>query len=267
MRGVWLFLLAVVLAGGWAWFRARQDSGAEARARSAATDSAWVEEGPAWAPQPLGGTNPDHDPPGSSPDPFRAPRPEQQAHGRRAAPESVPEPAPDSVSQEVRASEGAIPSPVPSIERLPEGGLLLDGRFLVRGRGTQEDPLRVPWELLRATQETFDPSLDRHDLPSRVTVLSGQVVRLTGYFATASGEEQTRELLLMFNKWDGCCLGLPPTPYDAVEVKLTGPVALRGKHMIRYGTITGRFSCDPFLVAGWLVGLYRMEDATLDWGG
>jgi hypothetical protein len=145
--------------------------------------------------------------------------------------------------------------------------VLLDGRFLIRGRGTADDPLRVPWDLLRSAQESFDPPEDKHDLPMRVTALSGQSVSITGYFAVTSGEEQTRNLLLMLNKWDGCCLGLPPTPYDAVEVTLAQPEALHGKHMIRYGTITGRFECEPFLVAGWLMGLYRLHDATLEWGG
>ena len=26
--------------------------------------------------------------------------------------------------------------------------------------------------------------------------------------------------LMMLNQWDGCCIGVPPTPYDAIEVKL-----------------------------------------------
>lgn len=115
-----------------------------------------------------------------------------------------------------------------------------------------------------SAQETYDPAKQRFDVPSRISSLSGQTVSITGYLAAAPGAEQTREMIVMLNKWDGCCLGLPPSPYDAVEVKLAKPVTLRGKHTIRYGTVVGRLECEPFLVGGWLVGMYRMADARLE---
>ena len=31
---------------------------------------------------------------------------------------------------------------------------------------------------------------------------------------------EVNEALVMLNQWDGCCIGVPPTPYDAVEVRL-----------------------------------------------
>lgn len=143
----------------------------------------------------------------------------------------------------------------------------LDDRFIVRGSGTESDPLRIPWELLMSAQETYDPPAGKTELPSRVTQLSGQFVKITGYFAAGVLEDETRDLIVMLNKWDGCCLGVPPTPFDAVEVRLAEPVRLRGKHMVRYGTVTGRFEVSPFLVAGWLMSVYRIEDAKLEWGG
>lgn len=145
--------------------------------------------------------------------------------------------------------------------------ITLDNRFTVRGSGTENDPLRIPWALLVSAQETYDPQQGKDELPSRVTQLSGQIVKITGYFAAGVLEDDTRDLIVMLNKWDGCCLGVPPTPYDAVEVKLAEPVKLRGKHMLRYGTVTGRFEVSPFLVAGWLMSVYRIVDAKLEWGG
>lgn len=139
--------------------------------------------------------------------------------------------------------------------------------FVLRGRGTELDPFRATWDLLRSTEQTFKPAQNLREIPPAVSLLQGQIVSITGYFAAGVAEESTRELLVMFNRWDGCCLGLPPSPFDSVEVKLREPVVLRGQHMIRYGTITGRFEIEPFLVADWLIGLYRLVDAKLEWGG
>ena len=66
--------------------------------------------------------------------------------------------------------------------------------------------------------------------------------------------------------WDGCCIGLPPSPFDCLEVLLREPISLRGKHLLRFGTVTGRIKVEPFVVGNWLMGLYRLEDATLDIG-
>jgi hypothetical protein len=96
-------------------------------------------------------------------------------------------------------------------------------------------------------------------------MLNGSQVTINGYLAAPLIVEETQELLVMFNKWDGCCIGLLPTPYDAVEVKLQEPVKLTGQHVIRYGAVTGTLRVDPFLLGDMLVSLYRLEDATLAW--
>ena len=74
----------------------------------------------------------------------------------------------------------------------------------------------------------------------------------------------TDQILLMRSEWDGCCIGVPPTPYDAIEVTLTDPV--EGTAHIGgfyYGQLEGTFSVDPYLAGGWLLGLYLMDDAVL----
>ena len=70
-------------------------------------------------------------------------------------------------------------------------------------------------------------------------------------------------MIVMLNQWDGCCIGIPPTPYDAVEVKLDAPVAPGQRHALRYGTVKGILTVEPYLIENWLVGLYLMDDATV----
>jgi hypothetical protein len=70
------------------------------------------------------------------------------------------------------------------------------------------------------------------------------------------------EMLMMLNQWDGCCIGVPPTPYDAIEVKLKAPA--KGNDRLRTsGTLTGQFKVDPYLVKDWLVSLFIMENGEL----
>jgi hypothetical protein len=75
--------------------------------------------------------------------------------------------------------------------------------------------------------------------------------------------QETREILCMLNQWDGCCIGVPPSPYDAIEVQLVEPIKPNRRHAFQFGTVTGRLRVDPMLVENWLVGLYRMEEAEL----
>jgi hypothetical protein len=70
------------------------------------------------------------------------------------------------------------------------------------------------------------------------------------------------EMLMMLNQWDGCCIGVPPTPYDAIEVKLKA--AAKGDTRLRTtGTLSGVLRVEPYLVKDWLVSLYIMDDGEL----
>ncbi|HYF13661.1 MAG TPA: hypothetical protein VD971_01165 [Phycisphaerales bacterium] len=148
-----------------------------------------------------------------------------------------------------------------------DGALHMDGgKFVVKGAGTREDPLRVPWELLVACEEEFDPASNKVAIPARVAVLHGRFVRLDGYVAFPLMSPKPDELLAMLNQWDGCCIGVPPTPYDAVEVKLRKPATGDDRFAVA-GAVTGVFRVLPYVVknkqVSWLVGLYVMEDADL----
>jgi hypothetical protein len=161
----------------------------------------------------------------------------------------------------VPAEDGAGAKPH-SVEQRPDGSVLVDKRFLLTGEGTREKPYKVTWDLLLSAMEDYVPKQGRKNLPERITMLAGKYIEITGNVAFPMMVDQPEELLSMMNPWDGCCIGVPPTPYDAVEVHLAEPVAGQVR-FATFGAVAGRLRVEPQLVGNWLVGLYVMDDATL----
>ncbi|MCX5689026.1 MAG: hypothetical protein NTV94_04435, partial [Planctomycetota bacterium] len=124
------------------------------------------------------------------------------------------------------------------VEKREDGSMLLDGKFVVKGEGTKEKPYEITWELLTSVDQDFDPHAGKKLLPERIAMLHDKYVKLGGYVAFPMNMQQPKELLLMLNQWDGCCIGVPPTPYDAIEVALDK-------------TVTGE---DRFATTGGVVG-------------
>lgn len=189
----------------------------------------------------------------------------------REVPVGLTSDTPGAPAAEVSASAFALPIserfPVERLfpakaERTSDGAVMLDGRFAVPGSGTAEDPYRLTWDLLVSAQETYKPRLGQTRLPQRVAWLDGKHVRVSGFIAFPIASNNPQELLVMLNQWDGCCLGVPPTAYDAAEVKLASP-ASPAQRMSVHGTLTGRMKVDPYEDQGWLLGLYIIEDAKL----
>jgi hypothetical protein len=147
------------------------------------------------------------------------------------------------------------------IEKKDDGSILVDDKFIVKGEGTKEKPYEVTWEMLISAQDVYDPRKGQKKLPGRVMMLDGKWVKLTGYVAFTLYVEEPKELLSMLNQWDGCCIGVPPTPYDAVEVRLADKVS-KDDRLATFGVVTGKLSVKPYLAGDWLVGLYLMDDAT-----
>ncbi len=214
------------------------------------------------------------------------------------APELVPFPTPDAPPAESSPAEAASPAPAlatpvppkPATDAAPEaavkkfegfeiipakvvkrddGSMLVDGKYIIKGEGTAEKPYIVTWELLLSVEEAFDPQNEKRRIPERIILLDGHYVRLAGFVAFPMTSKEPRELLSMLNQWDGCCIGTPPTPYDAVEVALAKPIT-GDDRFATTGRVTGIFRVKPYLQGDWLIGLYLMEDATLsvrDYGG
>ncbi len=131
------------------------------------------------------------------------------------------------------------------------------------GAGTERQPFRVSWELLGQASGHVrgDGTIDA--MPRTLELLGGTWIELSGYYAPAIIAPSTDELVLMLNRWDGCCIGLPPTPYDSALVKTRTPIDFSLQHQIRFGTLRGRLVLQPFALGGLVLGLYRIEDAEL----
>lgn len=179
-------------------------------------------------------------------------------------PVSVTPPAPGT------AAAGAAAAPLPPLDpnakaKLTprnDGTVLVDDRFVIKGKGDKADPYVVTWEMLVSAQETYQPRLGRKLIPDRLKMIDGKWVRIPGFIAFPIMAQTQDEMLMMLNQWDGCCIGVPPTPYDAIEVKLSE--AAKGDDRLRVsGTVTGILRVDPYLVKDWLVSLYLMDDAIL----
>ncbi|HVU62929.1 MAG TPA: DUF3299 domain-containing protein, partial [Phycisphaerales bacterium] len=173
-----------------------------------------------------------------------------------AKPEAKTEAKPDAIKA---GSPAGLPV---KLEPQNDGSTLVDGKYVIKGAGTKEDPYRVTWEMLVSAEETYRPRLGKKVIPDRVKMLDGKWIRISGYIAFPVMAQSADEMLMMLNQWDGCCIGVPPTPYDAIEVKLKA--AAKGNERLRTsGTLTGKLKVDPYLVKDWLISLYVMDDGEL----
>lgn len=165
------------------------------------------------------------------------------------------------VTAEQRAMDEA--SKQAQIVRLDASSIELDERFTVRGKGSPEDPYVIPWELLVSAREVYVPKEERRVIPGRIDMFQGAWVEITGYIMLPTMRDRVREFVVMESEWDGCCIGIPPTPYDSVEVTLAEArdFSLSGQ---QYATVRGRMVVDPYLFGNrMLIGLYAIEDATI----
>jgi hypothetical protein len=131
------------------------------------------------------------------------------------------------------------------------------------GAGTERQPFRVSWELLGQADGHVRGDGTLEAMPRAIELLNGTWIELSGYYAPAVIAPSTDELVFMLNRWDGCCIGLPPTPYDSALVKTRAPVDFALQHQFRFGTLRGRLVMEPFALGGLVLGVYRIEDAEL----
>jgi len=227
--------------------------------------------------------------PEPTPAPVTEPETPAPEPGPPSAPEPAPSPAPESTplevpgtattpaatvttpgapkgtrpvaSPEVLAAAEAAKAP-PALDKQTDGTTLVDKRFVINGEGTQASPYEVTWEHLMSAQETYKPRLGLKVIPGRLNLLHDKWVKVSGYVAFPVMAQGPDEMLMMLNQWDGCCIGVPPTPYDAIEVKLATPAEGEIRLLVM-GTITGKLKVDPYLVKDWLVSLYIMDEATV----
>ncbi len=139
----------------------------------------------------------------------------------------------------------------------------LHERYPITGDGTAESPYVITFDMLIAVEHNYAPKIEgKAEIPEWIKVLDGKHVSITGFVAFPFLSATADECMVMLNQWDGCCIGVPPTPYDAVEVQFTQPLDLN-RGVPNYGTLSGVFRTDPYLINGWLIGLYVMDNAEI----
>ena len=182
--------------------------------------------------------------------------------------EPLPE-EPDRVEEESQANDPPPTQPESKrdlVERIDGRSIRLDDRFILRGNGTRRDPFTISWELLASARDTIDAEKGAITPPPHIELLDGVWVRIDGYYSSPLVVEMAQEVLVTLNRWDGCCIGLPPTPFDCIETNLKNPINMKSKHLVRFGTVTGRMKIQPFAIGTWLMGLYSLEEADIDTG-
>lgn len=146
-------------------------------------------------------------------------------------------------------------------ELRPDGSFrVIEADVWVQGAGTAAEPYVLSWDVLKTVEKSYDPRNGKETIPDWLNHLDGKVVQIEGNTLVPVVATTTRELLVMQNPWDGCCIGVPPTPYDAVEVALDHDVDF-GNTAVGFGSVLGTFYLDPYIVDGWVLGLYLIEDA------
>lgn len=155
-------------------------------------------------------------------------------------------------------------APTDVVRRIDDRTLELDGRFRVTGNGSEADPYVISWELLTSASDFLDPAQGARMPPPWIRLLDGTSIQISGYYSTPVRVTVAKNLLLTLDRWDGCCIGVPPTPFDAIDITMREPLLMRGMHLTRFGTFRGRFAVECVDAAGFLLGLYRLEDATFE---
>ena len=151
------------------------------------------------------------------------------------------------------------------VKQLDDGSLQI-GSFTITGKGTKEAPYALPWDFLVSIREHYSPREEKKTIPDHLAYFEGKYISIAGYLQFPLAAPEPTECLVMLNQWDGCCIGVPPTPYDAIEVALSTPATQAQKFAVE-GRIVGKLDIDPYLVGNWLIGLYLIGDATVDVSG
>jgi hypothetical protein len=146
------------------------------------------------------------------------------------------------------------------LTRMADGAWLVDQLYVVRGQGTALSPFSVPWDLLLSAAETYAPAAGSWELPKRLHWLDGKQLQVKGFLTSPTRATQSDHLLLTWSALDACCLGPPPNPAQAVEVKLESPLTLE-RHVLIGVTVEGTFKLEPRLTGGLGMSLFRLDNA------
>ncbi|MBL9140730.1 MAG: cell envelope integrity protein TolA, partial [Phycisphaerae bacterium] len=140
--------------------------------------------------------------PTATPAPTVAPKPAKPAVER--APDAVNLGLDQTINDAVVVAGNIVPK---KDAATGEEYLLADGKYEIRGQGTKDNPYRVSWECLASASKTYLPRLNEHEIPQRIALLNGHWLRIDGFLAFPLMLSESKELMIMLNQWDGCCIG------------------------------------------------------------
>ena len=254
MRVFWSVIALLAALGVWFVLSAPTRPSSE---RSAVIDAP-IAPSPAATPSASAASAP-NPAPAPAPTPTPAPTPAADPLGTAITQALLGPAAGDQSAQTPVARDARSPNDI--TRRIDARTIELDGRYRVVGNGSIDDPYRISWELLTSAGPFIDPAQQALTPPPWVRALEGSYIEISAYYSTALRVATTKHVLLTLNRWDGCCIGLPPTPFDAIDANLAAPLDMNGKHLFRFGTFRGRLIVEPFSAGTYLLGLYRLEDA------
>ena len=97
-------------------------------------------------------------------------------------------------------------------------------------------------------------------MPKRLRWLDGKQLQIKGFLTSPTRANKSDHLLLTWSALDACCLGPPPNPCQAVEVKLESPITL-DRHVLIGVTVEGTFKLEPRVIGGLGLSLFRLDNA------
>ncbi len=118
----------------------------------------------------------------------------------------------------------------------------------------------VSFPLLESVGKPIGEAKTLDDIPKEVRDMDGKEVLLMGHLLVPYASGTVREFLIAKYPWDGCCMGVPPTIYTAVEVVLSKGQRLSDP-TAPLVTVRGRFVVSPQFIDGYPTGLYKIEEA------
>lgn len=150
----------------------------------------------------------------------------------------------------------------PRLVRMDDGSLVIDKYWtILGGDGTEEHPLRVPWELLLSGQGSLDAP--DGDIPDRLKWLSGKFVEVKGFtLKSAAANLPVNEFLLNDQLMDNCPICTARSVFATISVKVKTPETLE-RGVINVFTVRGRFKAEPTRAAGFLLGVFFLNDGEI----
>jgi hypothetical protein len=149
----------------------------------------------------------------------------------------------------------------PRLLRMKDGSLIIDNYWtILSGDGSAENPYRLTWDLLLSAQSEFDPAAPQ--LPDRLKWLDGKFVVLKGYTLQSITNGATGEFLLNDQLMDNCPICTARSVFATASVKTKTPEKL-DRGVINVFTVRGQFKAQPVVRAGFLLGVYFLEDAEI----